>query len=361
MKIEVYSVKNLVGAALKSKLESALAHHHLNYEVGEKTHVEDFIQAGLNSVPAVKIGDTIIEHKEDMTYDETVQKALNLIMYGEERFILVPVDFSIESKHALRYAHLMASHLGASISIVHVHEPIVDPVTNTAYDSELLQQNREQLEKLLINLGWDKYHEKNHVPIQIHLKKGDLTSTLVKMLEEEKYEMIIMSTSAENAFMKKMIGSKGTHISKFISKPLIIVPPETHLKFPSRLVVGMTDEIVQGPSLKYILGFAISNKLIVDFVYATNDVQHFEDLKTKLFHLLVNFEPKLAGLTICSIPYEEKRINESLEKYAIEHHAGMMVLLTHHRTFPERLFHSSVTNQTMIHSTMPVMILHELE
>lgn len=351
----------MTGVALKSKLELALAQHNLQYEVIEKNHLEDFIQAGLSSVPAVKIGDTIIEHKEDTPYDETVQKAMNRILNGSDRSILVPIDFSPESKHALRYAHMIASHLGTGISIVHVHEPIIDPISNTAYDVELLQQNHDQLDKLLINLGWDKYHEKNHVPIQTHLEKGDLTSTLLKMLEEEKYEMIIMSASAENAFMKKIIGSMGTHLSKFIAKPLIIVPSATHLKFPLRLVVGMTDELILGKALKYILAFAAPNKIVVDFVCATNDVQRFEDLKTKLFHLLEKNELKLQGCTICSIPYVEKRINESLEKYAIEHHSGMMILLTHHRAFPERLFHNSVTNRTMIHSTMPVMILHEQE
>ena len=39
--------------------------------------------------------------------------------------ILVPVDFSAESKNALRYAAAFAQQFGASVTLVHVVKPVI--------------------------------------------------------------------------------------------------------------------------------------------------------------------------------------------------------------------------------------------
>src|SRR5713226_2978361 len=66
--------------------------------------------------------------------------------------ILVPIDFSAESRRALEYAAAFASHFGASITLLHVVEPILregdygyGPVTNRVPNQESLKKAQTRL------------------------------------------------------------------------------------------------------------------------------------------------------------------------------------------------------------------------
>src|SRR6187549_2130294 len=101
MTIELYSVKGFTGSALKQKLQDALSFHHMPYTVVEINHVDQFIKAGLASVPAFKIGSKVIQHPHDGVPDETVKSVVDYIMTEKADSILVPVDFSDESTRAV--------------------------------------------------------------------------------------------------------------------------------------------------------------------------------------------------------------------------------------------------------------------
>jgi nucleotide-binding universal stress UspA family protein len=61
--------------------------------------------------------------------------------------ILVPLDFSAHSDAALRYATALASHLGASMDLLHVVE---DPVTALAWSSALDLPDLSELRDSLV-------------------------------------------------------------------------------------------------------------------------------------------------------------------------------------------------------------------
>jgi hypothetical protein len=83
MKIEIYSIKSFSGNPLKTKLEKALKDHRLPFTVRETNIIDDFIKAGLSSVPVIKVGNIVIEYNEQSSIDETIQQALNVILRKE--------------------------------------------------------------------------------------------------------------------------------------------------------------------------------------------------------------------------------------------------------------------------------------
>ena len=80
MKIELYSIRGFTGNALKRKLEQLLAAHHLHYSIIEINLVDQFIKAGLASVPAFRIGTKVIQHPLDGDVDETVAQVMDYIL-----------------------------------------------------------------------------------------------------------------------------------------------------------------------------------------------------------------------------------------------------------------------------------------
>lgn len=358
MKIEVFSVKSFTGNALKHQLESALAAHHLPFTVTENNNVDDFIKEGISSVPSVRIGDTVIEHQENGNFNVTIQKTLDVLMGDRDLNILVPVDFSPESIHALRYARMMAAHLNMGITAVHVHQPLYDPITGTAFDLEMMEKNKERLEEMVIGIGWDGYRTGMHVPVTAHFETGDVSSQLVHLVQDDKYAMIIMSTRAEESFTRRLLGSVSTTVGRVGSKPVIIVPSNSHIKFPAKMVVGMTGDLLHGKALEIILTFATEHDVFVDFILATNDQEHFAKLKKLLQERLAVHPKELSGYNIRSVAYVKDEVHHTLTDYSLQVNADILAVVTIHRNFLERLRHTSITKKILYHPSLPVMVIH---
>jgi nucleotide-binding universal stress UspA family protein len=358
MNIELYSIKSFTGSALKNKLETALAEKGLPYEVKEIHNVDAFIKAGLNSVPAVKVGNRIVEYHEDAPIDETVQKTLAMILENSEQLLLVPVDFSPESMHALRYARMLALHMKMGVTVSHIHQPLFDPVTGSAFDADVMHHNRLRLDEMIVEAGWDKVVDGGFVPVNVHFDAGDIATHIHHLMKDEKYEMVVLSTKSEDSFMRRVFGTVSGYITKTADKPVLVVPPHTELKFPKKIVVGLTEVALHGTAVEYILDFATRNHLFIEFAFATNDEREFGRLRQSLSEILLA-RAGMAGYEIRSIPFREENVAEELMVHAGQLDADMVVLITRHRNFLQSIGHQSVTRKVLSHPLKPVLIVHE--
>ncbi len=276
---------------------------------------------------------------------------------GHHRFILVPVDFTQESVHALRYARMLATHMGMGITLAYIHQPLFDAVTDSAFDVDMMNRNRERLEEMMIEVGWGQGKAGKHVPVDIHFDTGDIKSQLSHLLEDDKYEFAVMSTKAEDSLIRRVFGSVSLKLSRSVSKPVIVVPPGAAIKFPEKIVVGLSEEVLDADVLMYILDFISDHQMTADFIFATNDKQ-FTYLQDSLNAKLTLLHKEMKGINIKAVPVEGEAIHDALADYAIEVHAGLLVLVTKHRNFIEGLGHRSVSKKTLLHPDLPVMVLN---
>ncbi|MEP6794130.1 MAG: universal stress protein [Saprospiraceae bacterium] len=274
------------------------------------------------------------------------------------RFILVPVDFTQESVHALRYARMLATHMGMGITVAYIHQPLFDAVTDSAFDVDMMNKNRERLEEMMIEVGWGQGKAEKHVPVDTHFDTGDIKSQLFHLLENDKYEFAVMSTKAEDSMIRRVFESVSLKISRSVSKPVIVVPPGAAVKFPEKIVVGLSEELLHESALTYILHFVSDHHMTADFIFATNDDKQFTYMKDSLNEKLITLHKEMKGINIKSVPYEGEAIHEAIAGYATKVHAGLLVLVTKHRNFIEGLGHTSVSKKALLHPDLPVMILH---
>ncbi|MGB4848200.1 MAG: universal stress protein, partial [Saprospiraceae bacterium] len=257
-----------------------------------------------------------------------------------DRFILVPVDFTQESVHALRYARMLATHMGMGITVAYIHQPLFDAVTDSAFDVDMMNRNRERLEEMMIEVGWGQGKAGKHVPVDTHFDTGDIKSQLSHLLENDKYEFVVMSTKAEDSMIKRVFGSVSLKISRSVSKPVIVIPPGAPVKFPEKIVVGLTEELLHENALTYILDLVSHHHMTADFIFATNDDKQFTFLKDSLNEKLILLHKEIKGINIKSVPYVGEAIHEAIAEYASKVHAGLLVLVTKHRNFIEGLGHT---------------------
>lgn len=359
MNIELYSVKGFTGSALRQKLEEALAARNMPYTVTEINHVDQFIKAELVSVPAFKIGATVIQHPHDGVVEETVDAVMDYLITEHVYTILVPVDFSEESIHAIAYARMMAHHLGYGLTLAHIHQTLYDPVSAGALDVQFLQDTNRKLLDLVAQYNTEHLEKNIHVHVAPHLEIGEPSSSLIELLDSGKFELMVMGTRAVDNAMRRLFGTVSAEVSRHSNKPVIVVPPDAELKFPGKMVVGFTEELMLDGSLEYILNFGVKNNVFFDFVHVTDNAKEFNLLKNRLYEKLMLNRNLLCGFNIRSVRNDGQKIDETLFNYANEVGAKMVMLVTHHRSFLENIRHASVTKHALHHPPVPLMIIHQ--
>jgi len=357
--IAFYSVRGFTGNALLHRLEDALHVHRLRYTIEQVNNVDEFIKAGLASVPAVRIGDHVITHPTDDPPDETVRKVIDYILREQANTILVPVDFSPESDRGLAYAGMMARFLGIGITLVHVHQMLYDPVSAGALDVQMVEDSRKRLDQLAAGMMAAQEKEAVLYPVMAQVEVGEVATRLIELLDEGRFEMMIMGTKGMDTFVRRLFGSVSETVSRHSLKPVIVVPPDSPMQFPAKIVVGFSGDLVLDSELDYLLYFGSLNQVFFDFVHIADDSTDFPALKNRLFERLVRHRDWLCGFNIRSLGRQGRRIDEVLFQYAQEVHAQLVVMITQSRGLLDRLRHTSSTRHALQHPEVPVMIMHQ--
>ncbi len=359
MNIELYSVKGFTGSALKQKLEEQLRKNQLPFEVNEINHVDQFIKAELASVPAFKIGHKVIPHLDKYTVEDTINDVMTYILEECIVSVLVPVDFTEESMHAIAYAQIIAEKLSLGLMLVHIHQPIYDPVSAGALDVQFLNDSNKRLNELVHSLNEDNSNKGIAVRVTAHLEVGEPSTSLIELFDEGKFSLMVIGTRGVDNTMRRLFGTVSSSVSRKSKKPVIVVPVYSELSFPDKVVVGFTEELMLDTALEDILAFGSKNNVFFDFIHVTEDNSGFDNIKNKLYNkLMVNRQPS-GGFNIHSVFEADEYIDQTLFSYAQEVGAQMVALVTHQRSFAESFVHKSFTKSAVAHPEVPVIIFHQ--
>jgi nucleotide-binding universal stress UspA family protein len=141
------------------------------------------------------------------------------------RQILVPVDFSEQSRAALDYAAGLARMSGASIDILHVWEipafeppgPIVAEASMTLW--EVSQRNAEQA-----LLGFREAASKRGIDIRAsRAVAGDPWRSIVDAAKGGGYDLIVIGTHGRTGFSRALIGSVAERVVRHAHCPVLAV------------------------------------------------------------------------------------------------------------------------------------------
>jgi len=137
--------------------------------------------------------------------------------------ILVPIDFSDPSRHALDYAVGLAESLGAKVYVLHAYEmPIVGlPDGVFVATSDMVCRIVEAANKALAD-ACGRYKGRQ-VVISAVLKQGDPREVIVDMAKEAQADLVVLGTHGRRGIARALMGSVTESIIRISPVPVLTV------------------------------------------------------------------------------------------------------------------------------------------
>ena len=148
--------------------------------------------------------------------------------------ILVPVDGSEHSSRAIEYASKIASKFNSKLTLLHAYFftlpittlPVLSGAPNYAVMTQesinvLSQKTKKDANQILVQ-ATNLVKEKN-VIVKSLLREGRVVPEIMKILETEKVDLIVMGARGISGIKKLFLGSTSEEVVKKANCPVLIV------------------------------------------------------------------------------------------------------------------------------------------
>jgi nucleotide-binding universal stress UspA family protein len=142
--------------------------------------------------------------------------------------ILVPLDGSPFSEHALPLAMSLARRAEAPLRLVQVHVPLL-LMSNEAviiYDDDLEQKIRARKQSYLEEVT-RRVATSSTVSVTSQLAEGAAAETLNEVIQSAGVDLAVMTTHGRGPLSRFWLGSVTDQLVRRASIPVLLVPPET--------------------------------------------------------------------------------------------------------------------------------------
>ncbi len=239
--------------------------------------------------------------------------------------LLFPTDFSTNNTAALNWVRLFARKTGATITLLHVYQPmVVDTTLPTIGDvgvgvlasQELEEISRQRLDQLADQLQDERFS------VQSNWRIGSVEDEILAAAAEFSADLIVMGRHDLNTFFDRLAGSAVSDVTEHAICPVLIVPS--------------TDD-----------GHAIQPAQVRTIAYAMQQRTTQADVSAQTDSLVESFDAELKILT------EDQLDNPPVDLIVMQ--------LYPQAGFLDNLLHPNHTTALIEKSDVPVLVYHKPE
>lgn len=267
--------------------------------------------------------------------------------------ILVATDFSPASLAAADYAAAMASVIQADLYLLHVY------VTPLPYGEVAVVMHGNDMEKAQHDMK--AFREKITIPANTTLNMatevvmGVLFEELKNVCEYIKPSLVVMGTQGTTAAERFFLGGNSIYAARHLQWPLVTVPAGA--KFSAIKKIGLAcdfDHVIETIPVDevkhlvkdfnaelHVLNVGKQTEFDPEVVFQSGMLQEMLDGSKAQYHF---------------ITAEDK--DQGLIDFAESNHIDLLVAVPKRHGLLDKLLHKSHTKQLILHSHVPVMVLH---
>ncbi len=266
--------------------------------------------------------------------------------------IVVGIDFSKNSIHALEYAVHFARHAGAGLTLVWVNNATTSEYIFDSLNGEIKQEKKENFRELL-----DEYGPKiGKQKIDFKLRKGKVHTEMNAVAKMVNADLIIAGTHGISGFEEYWIGSNAYRIVTHAPCPVITLRYDFEYKDQIKriiLPIDSSQETRQKLPVTLEIAKLFNSEVFILAMYTTT---------LKSFHKRVdNFaeQAKEALVKEGVRHHMEKKQTDNLVQATIDYagnkSADMIAIMTEQESTTANIFLGPFAQQLINHSPVPIL------
>lgn len=270
--------------------------------------------------------------------------------------ILVPTDFSDNARNAVNYAVEIAKLTKAKLILFHAfHIPITNsdiPVGVIPIEA-IEKENINRLKNIMKEI-----QSKNNEALNIECicKMGFAVDEITEMVKTKNIDLVVMSIRGANYLSEILMGSITTALIRNGCCPVVVINQNVKFKNIKKIVFAsdyheISDESIMKPLKEFV-------ELFKSHVYVFNVVREMKAIsftgKAGAGNLL---EHSLEGTDHTFHFAEQEDVIESINTFAANKKADMIVMIPHKHSFLENIFYESNTKRMAFHTHIPLLAL----
>ncbi len=262
--------------------------------------------------------------------------------------ILVPVDFSKQSLHALKAACKFGHHNKSSLTVLSV-------VDNTGYPGAPPNDHHssimESLEKFASDIPYF-----NADDVEYLVLSGIPGYVISELANKGSFDLIIMGTHSEHSPIQKLMGSVALKVIENSNIPVFVIPDTVDDLDVSKIAYAADfKEIKDHSTLDCLRDLALGYDSELHLVNVTENpelIDNFED-EAQILHTLFN------DVNHAFFFSEESNLKIGLNNYIKEKGINVLAMMPRKHSFIKDLFHKSATEEVVLDLNVPLFSFHE--
>lgn len=268
--------------------------------------------------------------------------------------ILIPTDFSLNSKQAIEFAFRLFMGQKAKFYIINSYfPPIAGPEIAVSVTDMLKQQSEKEMKVLIEELRNDvRYEELDIVTECIY---GDVEFVVEKQAQKCKADFVVMGTKGASGVKEILVGSVTSSVLKSMNIPMIIIPEGAKYKGIKNILLAVDYKETKTEVIKPLINIASIDLAEITVLNVHEGNAPAEE--TEKHGLAFTEELKVVKHHHCF--KDDNSVVEGIEHYVEEHNIDLVTMIKHQRNFWDDLFHKSATQKLCMHTHIPLMVLSD--
>ena len=268
--------------------------------------------------------------------------------------ILLPFDFSDNSKKALKFALGLQHKLKAHMSLLHTLEVPYDFAARQEENVNAMEKQARALLKGLIQELHVMDPDLNEDDLDMHVLEGEVSDGVLRAAKKYGADLVLMPTMGASGLRRFFVGSRTADVIHKSNKPVLVIPPKADFAKLKNLVFATALKDKDIPLLEEIDNLAA--KLGLNIV-----VVHIQEEETKDFQVRWRGMKEFVQENIFQTDVSYYTSNhhdyfEGIEHY-ISKNPGNLLVMRRSRSSPiKELFGRSHSEEMAYHANVPLLV-----
>ena len=195
------------------------------------------------------------------------------------------------------------------------------------------------------------------VKLNFIFKSGSLVSTLGKIIEKEKINLVVMGTSGATNFEKKLWGSNTMNALRSLDIPILSIPKKAIFKGVKNIGFASALKDSDKPILANLLNFYDDNNLIIKVLYVIKNDKNTEVEEQLIDKKIASWESEFRNEKLIFIKKITDSVTKGIYQLIFDENIDIVVIAKRDLSFIDSLFTHSLSEDLAKKMDFPLLVV----